>query len=258
MYYETANIKRYIKNTQYKTKDNETRKRTIETISVKGLKKSSKFKDNEPIIIINENDFNNMQTELKQLREQNQKLINNIQTETKPETTETTSNIKLLELYEQINNKNELLFNANNNYNNVLDLIINELSKEYNNLIMETSKANKKALELFLKDLEIKNNELINNAVNDINRQLTEINKEFNNIGFISLYRKRKQININLDLKPLENNNIFGSGIAINNLIMDPNFNNIDIGNIKEIARNELNFNDFYINFSRKNNLIDL
>lgn len=256
MYYETANIKRYIKNTQYTTKDNEKRKRTIETVTIKGLKKSSKFKDNEPIIIINENDFNQMQTELKQLREQNNELINNIQTENEPE--KATSNIKLLELYEQINNKNELLFNASNNYNNVIDLIIKELNKEYKALINKSFEDNKKALDLYLKELEQKNKELINNVIEDINKDLTSFNNEFNNIGFISLYKKRHDININLNLDRLENFNFLGSGFGSDNIFSLPDVNIIDVENVKNVARNELDFKEFYINFSRKNSLIDL
>ena len=72
------------------------------------------------------------------------------------------------------------------------------------------------------------------------------------------MYKKRHDININLNLDRLENFNFLGSGFGSDNIFSLPDVNIIDVENVKNVARNELDFKEFYINFSRKNSLIDL
>lgn len=255
VYYELAYIKRYKKQSKYKNKDNKIIKREIETVQTKGLKKTSKFKDNQEIVIIDKKEFQEMEQQLKELHETNNKLLTNDLNQM--QTNNNKMEFKLIELMEIVNNRNELLFNANEQFNNIIDAIIKELSQEYNNLMLDVNKKNKKALELYLNDLlNNSNKELINN----INLELDNINNEFNNIGFLELFRKRKKINIKLEcLEQLpENNNIVVSGGSIENIFNTPNFFNIDVSRIKANAKNNIDFSKLYINFSNENNLIDL
>ena len=250
VYYESAYIRRYKKQSNYTNKDNKKIKREIETVETRGLKKTSKFKDKQEIIIISKQDFNTLQSQINELQETNNKLMNTINNNDLSNNNNKME-LKLIELLETINNRNELLLNANEQFNNIIDVIINELQKEYIKLINEVNKENKKKLDLLINEIQTEQTNLINKH---IGQELKEINKGFNNIGFIELYRKRKKININLDLKPLQENNINLDP----DFLLTPNFNNINTMKIKENAKNNIDFNKLYINFSKENKYIDL
>lgn len=250
VYYEIAYIRRYQKQASYKNKNNETIKRDIETVEARGIKKTSKFKDNQEIILIDKKEFETMQRQLKELQETNNKLLasdlNQMQSNNNK------MELKLIELMEVVNNRNELLFNVNEQFNNIVDAVIKELNQAYINLMIDVNKENKKQLELYINDLlDNSHNEFINN----VNSELDNINNEFNNIGFLELFRKRNKINIKLDCLDQVNNIGVGS---IDNFFITPNFNNIDVGKIKDNAKNSIDFSRLYINFSDKNKLIDL
>lgn len=262
MYYEQAFIKRYKKQSKYKNKNNEIIKKEIEQVTTKGIKKSSKFKDNQAIIIMDLKEFQNLENELNNLREQNNKLNNELNNNLNNvlNNKDNKSQNKLIELLEIINNRNELLINANEQFNLIIDNIINELTSQFINLIQEQNQENKKQLELLINNANgiYETNNIIN--VNAINKELELINNEFNNIGFFKLYRKRKDINIKLDCleKIQEQKNIFKDLENIN-FMLDPNLiNGLNIGAIKENAKNNINFLDLYIKFDSNKRFIDL
>ena len=163
---------------------------------------------------------------------------------------------------EMINNRNELLLNANDNLNYVIDNIIKELRQQFINLINDNSKENKKNLETFLKSVFDNANDnqiLLKNEVSRIEQELNEANEQINNLSWWQLLRKRKQININIDLsnlKELQGNLINYNGLDINiasdKILTEPNFNNLDFMEIKGNAKNKIDFQKLYINLENE------
>lgn len=260
VYHETAYIRHY-------TRNNKKENRQIKTVEVRGIKASSKFKDNEKIILISQKEFNQMQEshehELNQLRQENKELkeqLNNNEHGTHHETNQLY--IKLIALMEMINNRNELLLNANDNLNNAIDLIIKDITSQYNNLINDNNKEIKNNLETFLKSLFDNANDnqiLLKNEISRIETELNEANEQLNNLSLLELIRKRKQININIDLsnlKALENNLINYSelnlNVASNNIIVKPDFNELDLIRVKESHKNKIDFQQLYINLDHE------
>ena len=163
---------------------------------------------------------------------------------------------------EMINNRNELLLNANDNLNNTIDLIIKDISSQYNNLINDNNKEIIKNLETFLKSLFDNangNQNLLKNEISRIETELNEANEQLNNLSLWELIRKRKEININIDLsnlKALENNLINYSelnlNVASNNIIVKPDFNELDLMGVKESHKNKIDFQQLYINLDHE------
>lgn len=260
VYNETAYIRRYEK-TIKKTN------RVIESVEVRGLKKTSKFKDKENVIIITSEDFNKLNQELEELKETNNKLMQDFNNTPSHETSQLYN--KLFDLMEVVNNRNELLINANDNLNYMLDSFIKELQKEYINLIEDNNKEIKARLETFIKSIVNNANDnqkqqknLINSEVSKIENEITEANQQLNNMSILQFIRKRKQININLDMETLKdvssndiNYNDLNFNLAIENILTNPDFNKLDHARIKENSKKEINFKDLYIKLDSENNL---
>lgn len=263
VYHEKAYIRHYKRN------DNKNN-RVIKSVEVRGIKNNTKFKDKENIILISETDFNNLTNELNQMQETNQELtreLNNIDNNKSHETNQLYN--KLFDLMETINNRNELLLNANDNLNYILDAIIKELETEYNNLINDNNQEIKNNLETFIKSVvnkanetQTKQNNLITNECDNIENQLKEINQELNNLSWFDLLRHRKQFNINIDISKLKdapsdaiNYNDLNYNIASDKILTNPDFKKLDHVKIKKNAKHEINFNDLYIKLDSENNL---
>ena len=267
VYYEQAYIRHYERN-------NKKEKRKIKTVEVRGIKTNSKFKDNEQIILISRNEFNQMQenqqqeinklqNEINQLQETNKELTNELNQNDNNKNHETNQlYFKLIALMEMINNRNELLLNANDNLNYVIDNIIKELRQQFINLINDNGKENKKNLETFLKSVFDNANDnqiILKNDVSRIEQELNEANEQINNLSWWQLLRKRKQIKIDIDLtnlKELQGNLINYNGLDINiasdNILTEPNFNNLDLMEIKGNAKNKIDFQNLYINLENE------
>ena len=255
VYSETAYIRRY-KKTVKKTN------RVIESVEVRGLNKKSKFKDKQEIVILSVEDYNSLNNELETLKANNNNLMQELNNNEYRPTHETSQLYnKLFDLMEVVNNRNELLINANDNLNIMIDVIIKELQGQYINLINANNKENKRELETLIKSIvnnantsQERQRNLINSEIDNIENELKEANKQLNNMSILQFIRKRKQININIDLSNLRdvpskliNENDLNNKIAIDNILTIPNFNIVDPGNIKENAKKEINFNDLYI-----------
>lgn len=259
VYHEKAYIRHYTRNDK---KNN----RIIKSVEVRGLKNTTKFKDNEKIIIISENDFNNLTNELNQMQTTNKELtneLNNMDYNKSHQTNQLYN--KLLDLMETINNRNELLLNANDNLNYMLDAIIKDIENEFNIIIDANHKEIKDKLETFLKSVIDKANETqtsqSNKIINECENQIKDINDNLNNMSFIDLLRHRKHFNFNIDADKLKdintpiNSNELNYNIASDNILIKPDLKKLDHVKIKENARHDINFNDMYIKLDSENNL---
>ena len=255
VYHEKAYVRHYKRN------DNKNN-RVIKSVEVRGLKNTTKFKDKEPVIILTEKDFKEIADELNQMQEKNNELtkeLNNIDNNKNHETTQLYN--KLFDLMEMVNNRNELIINANDNLNYMLDTIIKELQKEYINLIEANNKEIKARLNTFIKSIvdnaktnQKQQSKLIAGEINNIESEIKEANQQLNNMSILQFIRKRKDININLDLKELKdvsedsiNFNDLDINLAISNIFSNPDFNKLDHVAIKENSKKEFNFKDLYI-----------
>ena len=255
VYHEKAYVRHYKRN------DNKNN-RVIKSVEVRGLKNTTKFKDKEPVIILTEKDFKEIADELNQMQEKNNELtkeLNNIDNNKNHETTQLYN--KLFDLMEMVNNRNELIINANDNLNYMLDTIIKELQKEYINLIEANNKEIKARLNTFIKSIvdnaktnQKQQSKLIAGEINNIESEIKEANQQLNNMSILQFIRKRKDININLDLKELKdvsedsiNFNDLDINLAISNIFSNPDFNKLDHVAIKKKKKKEFNFKDLYI-----------
>ena len=257
VYYEKGYIRHYQRNDR---KNN----RVIKSVEVRGIKNTTKFKDNESIILISEKEFNNLTSELKEMQETKDKLtneLNNIDVNTNFETKEVYN--KLFDLMEIINNRNELLLNANDKLNNMVDVIIMELVKEFNNIIDANNKEVKERLETFINSVFDKANDtqtrqfnLINSECENIENQLTDINRELNNLSLWYLLRHRKDFNITVNLEGLKevnninvNYNDFDVNLICDKIFKLPDFRGLDHVKIKKNMLSGIDFSGLYIKF---------
>ena len=251
--------KAYIRH--YKRNDKKNN-RIIKTVEVRGLKNNTKFKDKQEIIIISKQDFDNLNNDLNKLRETNNKIMSELSNKdynTKHENTILYN--KLFELMEIVNNRNELLLSANDNINLMIDNIINELQHEHINLIQDNNKEIKARLETFITSLidkanthQKQQNNKIFTEVKNIENEIKEANTQLNNMSLLDFIRKRKQININLDLdklKSVSNDTINYSELDINvvsdKLFKNPDFYKLDHVKLKENSKNKISFHELYI-----------
>lgn len=263
VYYEKAYIRHYKRN------DNKNN-RILKSVEVRGLKTTTKFKDKEPIIIISEKEFNKLNNDLNQMQDTNKELtseLNNMDNNKSHETKQLY--IKLLDLMEIVNNRNELLLNANDNLNYMLDAIIQEIENEFNIIIDANHKEIKEHLETFIKSVVNKANEtqtrqnnLIIKECENLETQIKDINNELNKLSLFDLIRHRKQFNIKLDLSNLKNApsdainyNDLNINLASEKILTPPDFKKLDHVKIKKSCKHDINFNDLYINFDSENNL---
>lgn len=263
VYHEKAYIRHYKRN------DNKNN-RIIKSVEVRGIKNNTRFKDKENIILISETEFNNLNNEIKELKETNNNLINELNN---TDNIKSHDNLKLynklLDLMEIINNRNELLLNANDNLNNILDAIIKDIETEFNNIIDANNTEIKKRIETFIKSVvnkanetQTNNNNLIASEIKELENELTEANTQLNNMSILEFIRKRKQINIKLDFDKLKdaptdaiNYNDLNVNVASNEIFINPDFKKLDHVKIKENGKKAINFNDLYIKLDSENNL---
>lgn len=262
VHYEKAYIRHYKRN------DNKNN-RILKSVEVRGLKTNTKFKDKEKIIILSEKDFINLNNELEEMQKTNNDLL---QEQTNQDNKISHDNIllynKLFYLMEIINNRNELLIKTNDQLNNIIDVIINAIEKEYNIIIDKNNEIIKDNIKTDLKRIvnicntnQKQQNILLNNELEKIEIEILKANDQINNMSLLEFLRVRKKFNFNIDfsrLKEQNNNNVdFENILNINldHLILNPDFKNIDYGNIKEISKNEININDLYIKLDHEENI---
>lgn len=259
--------KAYIRH--YKRKDNKNN-RILKSVEVRGLKTNTKFKDKEKIIILSEKDFINLNNELEEMQKTNNDLL---EEQTNQDNKISHDNIllynKLFYLMEIINNRNELLIKTNNELNNIIDVIIKAIEKEYNIIIDKNNEIIKDNIKTDLKAIvnicnikQTQKNIIINNEIEKIQNELLKVNGQINNMSLLEFLRVRKKFNFNIDFSRLKeinkNNNMDLQKILnldLDNLILNPDFKNIDYVNIKEISKNQININDLYIKLDHEENI---
>lgn len=259
IYYEKGKIKRYTKKIKNTSKNAKTKYRTVETVNI-GLSKYSKFQDNQNIIILKEDDFNKILTDLENLKagdneKENINHAENIAIET--------DKIKIIQLQEEINrlkdiinNSNELLLGANNSLDKLLDTIISLVANEYLSLFDENLKENQGKLKEFINSVinlyqSIEDDNI--RIAKDLEQQVKEFNNDLASKSVWNIWRNKKDINLKLatdelkqPIKKVDDLKLLDVDLATE-ILEKPNFNKIAIDKIQIKESNNIDFLELYI-----------
>ena len=234
MEYETGKFKRYVRNRDGKE---------VTQVGVSGLSVNSKFKDGEEIFILSEEEF----TQLKNQAQKSTDLENQLtEVKGKLETLETTTPEptpenpkyinKVMDLQEEINNRNQLLFNTQNTINN----IFNEV-----NTANDTSKNN---LLRLLSELQTNINTILE-LTRELPNQVNGINSSIDNTSWFKWIRSKNKFKIVLDMDKLNE--------VEANLVQFTNKDIVQLANTvitpMEIPTENLDLNKLYISTGNDN-----
>ena len=207
VYFETGKFKRDTVNREGKP---------TKTVRVTGLSVNSKFDNNEELSILSKADFTEMETQLNTNIEKITELENQVKTKddkireletqlkqanteietlknTPPEPTPESPKYinKVIDLQEEINNRNKLLMNTQNTINNIFTEVNTANNTSKDNLITLISELQTTAKTILDYGDEIRN-------------QKDNINSEFKKVGWVKWIRNKNKINIVLDLDKLK------------------------------------------------------
>lgn len=185
MEYETGIFKRY---------ERKRGNKKVTQVGVSGLSVNSKFDDNEEIVLLSMDELTqleskaNKSTELEnQLNEAKLKL-ETLETTAPEPTKENPKYItRVIDLQDEINNRNQLLFNTQNTINNIFTEV---------NTANNTSKDNLLSL---LSDLQTDINNLLD-LTQELPNQVNGINSSIDNTSWLKWIRSKNKFKIVLDM----------------------------------------------------------
>lgn len=231
----------------------------VTQIRVTGLSVNSKFRDNEELVILSKDDFNQLENQLNTTIEKVTELENELTT-AKNETIESPKHYnRVISLQDEINNKNELLLNTQNTINH----IINEAVINYNELTREVTTANNSTKEnvlTLLSDLQIEINNILEYS-KEIPNQVDGINDSIDNTSWFKWIRSKNKFKIIIDKDKLEeleaklldftNKDI----VQLANTLLTPI--DIPVSNLEELTTNDLDLSKLYISTDLDNSSND-
>lgn len=221
----------------------------INTVRVKGLSVNSEFKDNEKIILISEKDFNQLENDLINSTEKIRSLENEILTikDSNTDTPKQTSTI--IELQEEINNRNQLLFNTQNTINSIINESVINYNDLNNNVVKSNEETKANIIELISQlQSDIKN---ILEYPRELDHQVNTINSSIDNTSWFKWVRSKNKFKIILDidkLRELEAKLIeFTSQdiVQLANKLITPV--ELPASNLDKLTSNDLDLRDLYI-----------
>lgn len=193
MEYETGVFKRYKRNRT----DKDGNKKEVTQVGVSGLSINSKFKDDEEIILLSKEDLiqleskANKSTELEnQLNEAKLQLEILETTAPEPSTENPKYITRVIDLQDEINNRNQLLFNTQNTINNLITEV---------NTANNTSKDNLLSL---LSEVQTDINNLLD-LTQELPTQVNGINSSIDNTSWFKWIRSKNKFKIVLDMDKL-------------------------------------------------------
>lgn len=261
MDYDTAKFKRDTVNRDGKPTN---------TVRVIGLSVNSKFKNNEELIIFSKDDFTQFENEYNTNKELVQRLkqqlknanfkIESLENQPKPPE-ETTENpkyyTKVIELQDQINNRNELLLNTQESISNLIDELTTEIKELYDTGITEANTVTKTNIQVILDTITDAYNTMF-----EYNEELETIkedhNKTIDNTSIITRALKKDSLKLQLDngkLQELERKlkNLNDNCIKYENIVKPIEIPASKITEIKLNAKsNKFNVKELYIDTGNK------
>lgn len=238
MEYETGKFKRYVRNREGKE---------VTQVGVSGLSVNSKFKDDEEIIILSKEDFNQLESKANNSTEIIQNLENQLgEAKVKIQTLETTApepnpeNPKyinrVIDLQEEINNRNQLLFNTQNTIKNIFSEVNTAKGTTEKNIISLLS--------------ELQNDiNIILELTKELPNQVNGINSSIDNTSWIKWTFSKNKFKIVLDMDKV--NKLEAKLVEFTNKDIVQLANNVITP--VEIPTENLDLNQLYISIGNDN-----
>lgn len=217
LYFETGKFKRYVKEIKDTSKNSKTGVREVQQLNITGLSKNSKFKDGQNVIIIDNNEFNkqledfqNKKSKINELTQQLEEAKATItEFESKldktPETAST--NTKIIELYERLDQKQTVIDNHKNiilQANDKVNTLIEEVSTELTNYFTDGVNTANNETQITVNKL-LRNIKEVNNAnlklLEKIQDQVNRYNTKYEKSNKLKKFFMKK---INIDLEDVE------------------------------------------------------
>ena len=243
MEYETGVFKRYKRNRT----DKDGNKKEVTQVGVSGLSITSKFEDDEEIIILSKEDFNQLESKANNSTEIIQNLENQLgEAKLKIETLETTApesnpeNPKyinrVIDLQEEINNRNQLLFNTQNTIKNIFSEVNTAKGTTEKNIISLLS--------------ELQNDiNIILELTKELQNQVNGINSSIDNTNWIKWTFSKNKFKIVLDMDKV--NKLEAKLVEFTNKDIVQLANNVITP--VEIPTENLDLNQLYISIGNDN-----
>ncbi len=230
-----AKVKRYSKKIKNRSKNAKEPYRITETVNI-GLSKSCSFKDEEDVYVLDEDTYeelNNASDIIKEKEDNIQDLemkINEMEMKIKdleekevettppPKQEDTSDKITIINLMQEINERNQQLYQVDRNINKAIDMVINStitaaqksFKDSVNTIIKNIVLDNERAVDL--RNEKIAN--FIKDSVDSVNDELNSANiftliRKYHNFNFdISTEEIEKPVRFEVDIAPLENLNL--------------------------------------------------
>ena len=167
----------------------------VTQVGVSGLSVNSKFKDNEEIYILSKDELNQLESTNTEIIQDLKNQIKEAELKIKSLENTTPENLKyinrVIDLQEEINNRNQLLFNTQNTINNIFQ----EVNKATN--------TTEKNILSFLSDFQKDINTILEFS-KELNKQVTSINSNIDNTSWIKWAISKNKFKIVLEMDKLE------------------------------------------------------
>ena len=211
MEFETGVFKRY---------ERKRGNKKVTQVGVSGLSVNSKFKDNEVIVILSQDDFTQLQQQASnnndkvkdlenQLTKANTKIETLKQTTPEPIPENITNTHKVIDLQDEINNlnktinnRNELLFSTQEKVRDLMDELTTEITKLYDNTITEANSKTKTNINVILDTIK-DTYQAINSYNEELENQIQIHNNNIENSSFITRAFSKDSIKLRLDTDKL-------------------------------------------------------
>lgn len=183
VYYDTAKVKRYIREVNSTSKKNPDSKRKIETVQI-GLSKFSKFEDGEDVVILRKSDFEQLQNTNKTTVIDDDLIIRKQLTESNAENTELKQQLVKLES----NIKSEM----NKKYLSFIE----DVESLSDDVFQEVSKDQQKVMQ--------QHHQHLGNVADSLQSQVKLHNDKLSDASWFKLWRYRDDFNLvlpSVDLK---------------------------------------------------------
>lgn len=254
LYFETGKFKRYVKEIKDTSKNSKTGVREVQQLNITGLSKNSKFKDGQNVIIIDNNEFNKQLEDFQNKKSKNNELTQQLEEakatitefESKldktPETAST--NTKIIELYERLDQKQTVIDNHKNiilQANDKVNTLIEEVSTELTNYFTDGVNTANNETQITVNKL-LRNIKEVNNAnlklLEKIQDQVNRYNTKYEKSNKLKKFFMKK---INIDLEDVETKGVLRE------------FNSLDIEDTAKTITKSFTFDSTKINEIKNN-----
>ena len=217
IYFETGNFKRYVKEIKDKSKNSKTGVRKVQQLNITGLSKNSKFEDGQKLVLIDYTeftkhleDFQNQETKINDLTQKLEEAKLTItelegKLDKTPETVSNTNKIidlvdKLEEKQTIIDNHKNIILQANDKVNTLIDDVTTELTNYFTNGVNTANLDTQVRVTNLLRDIKEVNKSNLK-LLQDVQDQVSSHNTNYEKSNKIKKFFMKK---INIDFEGLE------------------------------------------------------